>query len=388
MGRYLEVLAVVSSIYAAWFTIGIYAPYLPLYAYYVLGASNFLVGLLATVYFGVNAPSSVAVGYLVDRYGGVRAIMIAALTLMSTANAMTVFVPASELLLLIRAAQGFSSAAIIPLSNLLGSELFGPGRGIGIVNTVGSAGFLSASVLGGFLVDIYGYHSLFVISAVIPALSTAILAAAGGGTVIREPHAIRLSDVRRLGRVLAVMYVLLFMRQLGAAGVWSLFSLFIYSLGGDNVAVGLAYALNTMTQVLVFERMSRFAEGRGLVVFEAGLLLSSLVFVGYYLASSPSEVLPVQVVLGVSWAALYSGITVYVVESVPQEVRATGLGLIGATLAMGWVLGSAIGGAVADMYQSYKVYILAAALLSFTAFAAAEVLRRLLKGGPKTPGEP
>ena len=70
--------------------------------------------------------------------------------------------------LLIRLLQGFSAATIVPLSNLLSSELFGPGKGVGFINMVGSLGFLIASVVGGVLLEYISYKSLFIISAIIP----------------------------------------------------------------------------------------------------------------------------------------------------------------------------------------------------------------------------
>lgn len=368
MGRTLEIISVILPIFSVWFTIGIYAAYLPLYAFYALGASNLLVGLLATIYFGVNAPLSIAVGYLTDRYRKVRFTLVTALLSLSLANFLTIYINDPKELLLIRVIQGFSSAAIIPLSNLLGSELFGPGRGVGIVSTFGSLGFLLSSFLGGILLNYYTFQDLFIIAAVVPvpAIFTIMSFKAdilrGGGA-----YSVKFSYIRKLNRPIWIMYFSIFLRQLAAAGIWSLFSLYIYNLGGDSFIVGLAFALNTVTQVTIFEKVGKISEGRGMLVFKIGLLLSSIVFFLYYIIDKAILILPIQVLLGVAWTTLYSGINVYIIENTPEDIRGTSLGLVGTMLALGWILGSVLAGLSADIFGNYKTYILSAGILTFIA---------------------
>jgi len=374
----LESLAVATSMFSTWFTIGIFAPYLPLYAYYTLGASNFIVGLLSTIYFSANAPSSLATGYIADKYNHIRELMVFALAAMSIGSLLTAYVNSAELLLLIRLLQGFSTATIVPLSNLLSSELFGPGKGVGFINMIGSVGFLTASLLGGILLEYISYRDLFIVSAFIPLIPLIIILFLSKITFFaKETYQIRLSCIRELNKSVIIMYVSVFFRQLGAAGVWSLFSLFIYSLGGDNVIIGLAFMLNTLTQILLFEKIGKFSEGRGKPVFEIGLLLSSIVFMGYYVAPNAVFILPFQVVLGIAWTTLYSGINVFIIENTPSEIRATSLGLINTMLALGWIFGSLLAGIVADIYGSYHTYILVALCLSLLGFLISNLYGKL-----------
>jgi len=148
-------------LYSTWFSIGIYALFLPLYAYYVIGTSDLLVGLLATIYFSVNAPISIIGGYAIDKYGDAKKILLIALSMLFLSNVITPVYRDGYYLLFIRAIQGFSTAVIVPIVNLLSARLMKPARGIGLVNTFGSLGFASAGIIGETLADYISYTSLF-----------------------------------------------------------------------------------------------------------------------------------------------------------------------------------------------------------------------------------
>jgi MFS family permease len=277
----------------------------------------------------------------------------------------------------IRALQGLSAAAIIPLSNLLAANILGSGRGVGAINMVGSLGFLVGGVAGGILLESYSYPAVFASTCIAPiAAVIALLLPWIRLTVGSEVGRIKLSDIRRLGRGLTILYTSFFLRQLGASGVWTLFSLYIFSLGGDAYLVSLTAMANMLTQTLIFERVGRMSEGRGEVVFGVGLLLSSIVFLSYYLIEDPILILPIQLLLALSWTTLYAGINVYIVESVDEEVKATALGLVGTSLSLGWIAGSSLAGLIADIYGTYKVWILIASILSLTAYLITETYRR------------
>ncbi len=377
MNRKLDILAVLISTFTVWFIIGINAAYLPLYAFYILGASNLLVGLLSTVYFCVNAPSSIIAGYLVDKYRVTKAIFSVSLLLLSVSVILVVYIPEAEQLLWARIIQGIAVASIVPLSNLLGSELFGTGKGVGLVNMIGSLGFFLSTLLGGIILSYISYKELFLYSTIIPLVSLALVLCAPFREFGNSAYSgIKISDIKKISRPIWIMYIALFLRQLGAAGVWSMFSLFIYSLGGNNVILGVLFAINPLIQALIFERFGRYAEGRGITVFRYGLILSAVVFIGYYISTDPITIIIFQVILGVSWVSLCVGINVYIIENTPVEICGTSLGFVNTVLAFSWILGSLLSGFIADLTGSYKIYILVSALLSVIAYIAIKMLQK------------
>ncbi len=375
----LGIYALLASVYSAWFTIGVYALYLQLYAYYILGASNLLVGLLATIYFSVNAPISIASGYLMDRFGKARELFIGALLILALSIFITPLSRYPNYLLFIRALQGLSIAVIVPLSNLIGARLLGVGRGVGIVNMVSSIGFLSAGLLGGFLSGYLHYTGLFNVSGYI-VLASLMLVIVSFPNIRASGERIKFSYISKLCRGIRVIYTAYFIRHLAAAGVWSLFSLFIFSLGGDNVFVGFAHAMNTLTQVILFKKIGEYSEGRGLTSFKYGILLTSIVFLGYYIAFNPYIVLPFQVLLGCAWVLLWSGANVYIIENTPKEFQGTALGFLNTVGSISWIFGSLLNGYISDIFNSYKVYILIAFLMTLLTYLILELIIRLKPG--------
>jgi MFS family permease len=366
-----------TSIFSAWFIIGIFAAYLPLYAYYSLNATNFLIGLFATVYFSVNAPSSMLIGYAVDKYHKIKIFLILSLILLFITSIITAIITDPILILPLRVLQGIATAAIIPLSNLLGAELFGPGRGVGLVNMVGSVGFLLSTLLGGFILNYISYAELFTYSSIIPLISILIVMATPTTMLDFDASSkVKLSDVKKLNRSIILMYATLFLRLVGASGVWALFSLFIFSIGGDNNMVAILFSINPIVQSIIFERFARLSEGRGVRVFEAGLILSALVFFGYYLSNNVYLIIPFQIILGFSWVSLYTGINVYIIENTDKDIRGTSLGLVSTVQAVGWVVGSSFSGVIADMTGTYKSYILISAFLCLAAFIITTTIDR------------
>lgn len=369
-------ISVIFANFATWFIIGVFAAYLPLYAYYILGASNVLVGLLATIYFAVNAPSSILFGYLIDKYHKTKIILVFSLMLIILSTVLIIYVNDPYQLLILRLIQGIAVASIIPISNLLGSEFFGPGRGVGLINMFGSLGFLLSTLIGGFILNYVTYINLFLYSSIIPLISFIILLGAPAYIIKNDTDSrgIKLSDIKKISKPIWIMYIALFLRHVGAAGVWSLFSLFIFSIGGDNILLGILFAINPLIQTIIFEKFGKYSEGRGITIFQFGLLLSAIVFIGYYISPNPYFIIIFQVVLGFSWVSIYTGINVYIIENVPTEIRGTSLGLVNTILALGWILGSFFSGYVADFTGSYKTYI----FLSFISSLSAFILVRLL----------
>jgi MFS family permease len=365
----LEIVSVMTSIFSAWFIIGIFAAYLPLFAYYSLQATNILIGLLATVYFSVNAPSSMLIGYAVDKYRKVKVFLVSALILLFITSLATAYITDPVLLLPLRVLQGVATASIIPLSNLLGAELFGPGRGVGLVNMMGSLGFLLSTLLGGLVLNYISYNTLFIYSSVIPLFSMFIVSFTPTANIDFNSTAIvKLSNIKKLDKSILLMYGTLFLRILGASGVWALFSLYIYSIGGDTNMVGILFAINPVIQTLIFEKFGKISEGRGVKIFELGLILSAIVFLGYYISTNVYYIIPFQIILGFSWVSLYTGINVHIIENTDRDIRGTSLGLVNTVMAIGWVLGSYLSGMIADITGTYKTYILISALLCILAF--------------------
>jgi len=373
-----EVFALIFALYSTWFSIGIYALFLQLYAFYVIGVSNLLVGLLATIYFGVNAPTSIIGGYLIDKYGEAKILLLFSLGILAVSNFITPLYGNGYYLLFIRSLQGISTAIIVPLSNLLGARLMGTGKGIGVVNMFGSLGFASAGLLGGFLADYLSYIPLFYIGGIVVfiAFINMMLIPRKSYNLVGSQK-IEFKYISRIASSIWIIYIAYSLRIIAAGGIWSLFSLFLFSIGGTNFLVGLANSLNTVTQVILFKKIGEYSEGRGLKSFKIGLISSIIVFIAYYLSGNIYQILPFQVLLAFSWVFLYAGANVYIIENTPSEIQGTALGLLSMFNALSWIIGSSLNGYISDIYGNYKIYILIGVFIAFIGYLLVEFYQHI-----------
>ena len=367
--KLLGIISLSLALFASWFTIGIFALFLQLHVYYVLGASNLIVSLLSTVYFAVNAPSSVLGGYIIDKYGKAKFMLVSSIFILSITGYITPYISNPLILLIMRGFQGYAIAVLVPIVNLLAARYIGAGKGVGTVNTFGSLGFAIAGLIGGFLAKSLSYNFLFTLTGIVSSIALVLLIV----IPLRIPSVeieqrLKFSHISKLAFPIWIIYIAYFLRYTAAGGIWSLFSLFIFSLGGDNLIVGLSQSLNTFTQFLLFKKVGEYSESRGLKVFKIGLLLSAIVFIGYYTSYNAIQILPYQVILGVSWVFIYTGANVYIIENTPEEIQGTALGILNMFNAIPWIIGSTLNGFLSDLLKSYKAYIMIGIILTFISY--------------------
>ena len=366
----LSVLSVLLASFAAWYNIGCFSPYLPLFAFETLGASHFMVGILTTVYWCSNTPSATLHGYIVDRYGKPRLILGIALLALALTDFTILLVSTINDLVILRIIQGIVAAPIIPLTNLLASYELGAGKGVGYVGSIGALGFLSGSVLGSILtLTPLRYVAVFLSAGFIILISSLTVIISRGIIVDTrlETSRFKFEYLKHLPFTVWIVYIVMMFRQIGATGIWALFPLFVKDLGGNEFIVGLAFALNTISQVFFMRFVARYAEKWGLQVIATGLILSTIVFIGYYLSYNYVHILPLQILLGISWSALTVGSNVHIIKNVRSEVRATALGLLMTFHGSSWVIGSYANSVISEVTKSLKEYMILSSILTFTA---------------------
>lgn len=150
--------------------------------------------------------------------------------------------------------------------------------------------------------------------------------------------------------------------------------IFIRDIGGTEADVGLAWTVGPLSEVPVFAIsfyfLTRFSE-LTLLALAAGIY--SLRWFLFSIASSPELISVIQIMHGLSFGLFYVSAVSYISKVVPQNLRASGQGLM-STFAGGvaGITGSLLGGFVMDNYGARFLYTICSllALLAVGAFLA------------------
>jgi MFS transporter, PPP family, 3-phenylpropionic acid transporter len=390
--------------YAAYFvSIGVWFPYLPVY-YHALGLDLATIGLFAAVSAATSLVAGPAWGIVadtLDRSG--RALPLAALLAATAAlglwlaGGLLATIPGAPdpraLLLMLGAAVcvAASSAGVGPQLDARAVDSVGGDRvGYGRLRAWGSLSFIVTAAVAGRLLDATGPAGLFAVF--VPALvATAVVTATLPGIHAPEvdgprpraplrasplgPGLGELVRVPELRAFLLAMFVC--WSALNAANAF--LSVDLVTLGAPPNVVGLAWAVGAALEVplmwLYPTLAARFGADRLLV---AGPIALGIRALGCALAPTPEVLVAVTALQGVGFALSFVGGVAHVARLAPRRLGATAQGLFGsATVGLGAIAGSGIGGLIVDSVGLRGVFTLSAAA---SLVAAGLVVRSLRIG--------
>ncbi len=349
------------------YTVGSVGFWLPLYAA-DLGFSYTEIQLLATVYFAVITPATLAAGALADYTGrpGMLAAAGMALNAVSVAAMPLLHSPGALMAVRIVQALGLSTAFPVALGAL--SLALGVRRGVGSASLLNSLGMALGSLAGGLLVGSLGYAPMFYSSV---AVSVAAAIAALAVEYPRPPRGPGLLEaLRRVPWSVWAVLAGLVARNTLATGVYSVLAVvFRRVVGLDVEATAVALSVNPVVQAAASMPMSRAARGRELGVYSLGLASTALVFHLYLSARGLPGVLAAQVVQGLSFSAISVAGNMYIISRSPREIRYTASSLFGLAFNLGWVTGTLAAGPYMDAYGPEAWIGLASRLIPVVAAA-------------------
>src|SRR5262245_56518634 len=132
------------------------------------------------------------------------------------------------------------------------------------------------------------------------------------------------------------------------------------------------YALTAFAAGMLADRLG------AMKVFTAGLWLSGIVFVGYWLAPSFGVVLACRIAQGIGGGFIYGTASALVTQSLPRERHGRGLGVMSLGLGVGVATGPVIGGLLVERLGWRAVFLYRAPLAVALAGVAALLAGRSL----------
>ncbi len=167
-------------------------------------------------------------------------------------------------------------------------------------------------------------------------------------------------------------YLPLLVRHAGAMSIWTFWPLYLIDLGADYVWVGIIQFVNPLVQFAFMWAVTDRV--RSTLLFPLGLVLSVVTFVTFVLARNMWELLPTQILLGVSWGCTYVGALRGVTEG--SREKATAAGLFNSTTSMSAILGPLFATLIVGITGDYESTMLFAALMSVVSLVMYGALMR------------
>jgi MFS transporter, DHA1 family, multidrug resistance protein len=341
--------------------------FMPLYAQ-EHEASRFQIGLIVSAWGTAYFVSSFIFGRLSDRRGRLVFIRLG-LGLAVAAYLLQIVARDPVLLLAVRALVGFclgvSSAAMM-------AYVYEAEGQVGRFASYGSLGWLCGCAVA---VAVRHYGALFAVSSGASALAFLLslsLREDRGRTVKVSAFPLRLirSNIK--------VYAPFFLRCLGSYAVWTVFPLFLVELGATRSWVAILDGINMAFQFLLMRYVERFKAGTMLVV---GLVASVVVFASYGLATHYLQVIPIEVVVAISWSCLWVGALSFLMRRSVE--RGTAAGLLYSMTYLSSSLGPLIGGFVSGRW-SYRAVMFVGAGITLAGLLLSVVLP---DGEPAAPAE-
>lgn len=352
------------SLFTAMVGLGIIAPLMPIYAR-SLGATGIWLGVILAGFSLSRIIFMPLVGKLSDRRG--RKIFLC-LGLLMYALISLGYLGARGLyqLMGVRLLHGFSSAMVIPIGMAYIGEISPKGKEgsyLGIFNLSLFLGWGSGPLVGGFLVDSFGFASAFYTLACLSALALVLIMIflpveqnRPSKTSPRESTSLR--QLLKTPSMRAIMCI----QAAGAAGRGSLMAflpIFAESLGIKASGVGLLVSVNILLAALLQGPFGKIADKYSKVFLVVlGSTIASCAILIMPLVPSFRGLLLMGIVMGAG-----GGISLPAVAAIGAKLgrsagMGTTMGLLNTGKDMGIIVGAMVGGLAMDLLGLTPVFYL------------------------------
>ena len=335
-----------------------------------MNADSMLIGVVVTGYQTALFIASVIIGRAADIRG--RRMFLRIGFAMATFGIFLQIIATSPFVLLfVRILLGASAGMI---SSVLVAYFMYETKGkVGVFSSLGALGWGFGSIVAGIVGDatiIFAYSSGLMFVAAIAVFTLP--------KTDEVKHAVPLFP-KRVFKENAAVYISVLVRHIGANFIWVTYPIFLMDvLGADYFWVGVIYGTNAISQFIVMRGLDEY---NSTMLVRAGLAMSAITFLLFSMAQNFFEIIPLQIILAISWSALYVGSLKYVTERSPE--KATSMGWLQGMISIAGILGPLLGGYL-DLEIGYRNTILIAMFLSIAGLAIFQISKSRERNRKKT----
>ena len=375
-----ELVAVYIAIFSISMGAGVVTPIIPLYAR-SLGASYVGIGLIGASYAIVYMMLAIPSGKLSDRIGR-RVVIAASACLSGVASILYLLAGSVNHLILIRAIEGMVWTLFWPSIEALTTEISGlpsAGKAMGLSTASYGFGSMIGGFLGGLIVTCFGFRATFVLYlalSVVTALLTVAIREEGSSK--RSFKAIGTSSTQPLTwnkatLVLACAVSVAYSIVLGI--VLTLFPVYAEGLAMETFWIGVLFATFWLGRIISFICAGRLSDKLGRKAVLAPALVGSAVASLLVALSGEIGLLSGAIlIMGISLGALFPVTIALISDVVSSSRRGMAMGFFEASSGLGMLIGPAVGGVMAEMFDPRYPYFLC---MFISAVCSLVVLTRL-----------
>lgn len=359
-----ELVAVYTAIFSISMGVGVVTPIIPLYAR-SLGASYVGIGLIGMSYAIVYMMLAIPSGKLSDRIGR-RVVIAASASLSGVASVLYLLAGSVNHLILIRAIDGMAWTLFWPSIEALTTEISGPpsaGKAMGLSTASYGFGSMIGGFLGGLIVTCFGFSATFVLYlalSVVTALLTVAIREEGSSK--RSFKAIGTSSTQPLTwdkATLVVACAVSVAYSIALGIVLTLFPVYAEGLGIETFWIGVLFATFWLGRIISFICAGRLSDklGRKAVLVPA-LVGSAVASLLVALSGEIGLLYGAILIMGISLGATFPVTIALISDVVPSSSRGVAMGFFEASSGLGMLIGPAVGGVMAEIFDPRYPYIL------------------------------
>ncbi len=349
-------------------------PVLPLFAADI-GATPYEIGWIVIASTVPGILVSFPAGAIADALGK-RRVIVASLVVFATAPFLYLFVSAAWQLMAVRFYHGFATAIFGTVAAAAIAERF-PQRRAEMLSTFSSVTIVGRSVapfLGGFLISVASFQSVFAACAISGVLAFAVCLllpaerqTAGGGK-IAFPQFLGALRVVAGNRGIVLTSLVEAAQFLVFGAVEAFLALYAASVGIPPWQIGIILGVQLLSVVVVKPAMGALSDRRGRrAIILPGLLLAA-VSVGLLPAGRDVLVLSLLSLLyGVGFAAVTSSTSALVTDLAPKDQYGSSIGVLRTIMDIGQTIGPVMTGALVAVWGYSAAFPALAAVVAFSA---------------------
>ena len=322
--------------------------YMALYARSV-GSSNMQIGFIAAASGIAFLASSLFFGRLSDIHGRMKFIRIG-LGLIAVSYYIQTLANSPWTLLAARSLVGFCGGIS---TSVIMAYTYENQKQIGNFISYGALGWLVGAMLAAAVKE---FDALFTVSAGAALISFVL----SFWLKEEKESAVRIRVAAFPATLIRTNYKVLlafFLRQLGGMAIWTVWPLYLSSIGATKFWISIMDATNMLGQFVASRYVERFNAGK---MVQFGLISSVAVFTLYGLANHYLIMIPIQLLLSLGYSALFIGALNYMLKR--HRERGTVAGLLNSSMSLSGSIGPFFGGAVSQAWGYDAVMYTGAAI--------------------------